>query len=93
MRREEARSAGPLDQRAMHRRPRSGPIAGSDRVVDALRLNGGTATLVALVDALKPALGRRESRAAIELARIGGHITLTEGDDEQLVARLVEAER
>jgi hypothetical protein len=68
-------------------------VTRSDHVVDALRLKGGSVHLVALVDALEPTLGRREARAAVELARIGGRITLSEGDDEQLVAQLAEGER
>jgi hypothetical protein len=89
----EARSRAVPTQRVVRGRPRGGRIVtGSDRVVDALQLRGGSATLAALVDALEPVLGRRETRAYIELARIGGRITLTECEDG-LVARLAEGER
>jgi hypothetical protein len=72
----EDRPGAASTQRSMQqgRTHRGQIVRASDRAIEALRLHGGVATLVALVE-------------------IGGRITLTAGDDEQLVARLVEAER
>ena len=64
---------------------------GSDRVVVVLQALGGTATRMAVLDAVAAVIGVRESISAVRLAEIFGRVERVLLADGRVGLRLVEA--